>query len=244
MAASGLLTLPEGLMRSCNPYFWHIGLDLYDQGMEQMVSNMALGFGLGEVTGIEQIVEAPGDIPVPENQVDAVNFAIGQGATLVTPVQVARFVAAVGNGGKLLRPQVVESVEPPGGEAIYSFKKEVVGELSVSSETLSILQDAMRSVVENPKGTAYWRFINFSIPLAGKTGTAETPGDPHAWFAGYTFAEDPDYPDLAIAVILEHAGEGSQLAAPIFRRLVEVYFLGQPLIPLPWETELPSPPAG
>jgi len=97
----------------------------------------------------------------------------------------------------------------------------------------------MESVIRNPRGTAYIRFTNVSIPLYGKTGTAETSqGVPHAWFAGYTDANNPDRPDIAIAVIGEYAGEGSEIAAPIFKRIVELYFNGRALSPYWWETHI------
>ncbi len=242
--ASGMLTLPGGLVRSCNPWFWHIGLDFFSQGLDRMVAEMATGFGLGEATGIEQVVEASGQIPVPDNEIDAINLAIGQGDTLVTPLQVASFIAALGNGGDLLRPQIVERIEAPDGKVIYSFEPEVRRSLPVSQGSLAVIRSAMEDVVQNPSGTAYWRFINFPIPVAGKTGTAEAPpGDPHAWFAGYTYAEREDRTDVAVAVVLEHAGEGSQVAAPIWKRIVEIYYFGSPVTALPWETDssLPLP---
>ncbi|HUF39133.1 MAG TPA: penicillin-binding transpeptidase domain-containing protein [Anaerolineales bacterium] len=240
---SGQLDLREGLMRSCNPWFWHIGLDLFNAGLETGITETALGFGLGTDTGLAQLVEAGGNIPVPVNPIDAINLAIGQGDTLVTPLQVARFIAAIGNGGELLRPQIVEQVLSGSGEPVYRFKVESLGSLPIRAETLEAILQGLDWVVNQPRGTAHFQFTGLGIPIAGKTGTAEAPpNNPHAWFAGYTLAEDPAFPDLAIAVVLEHGGEGSQVAAPLFRRVVEIYFLGWPVTPLPWEEALPVPP--
>jgi penicillin-binding protein 2 len=234
---SGLLTLPEGLMRSCNPFFWHIGLDLYTSGLTEAIAEMAKGFGLGQPTGIGQVAEAEGQIPVPGSQLEATNNAIGQGDTQVTPLQVARFVAAVGNGGTLYRPQIVERIEPPGGQPLFAFRPEPTGVLPVDQEILEVIQSAMVSVVEDPRGTARHIFPNFPIPIAGKTGTAQDPPrDPHAWFAGYTFAGREDVPDIAIAVIVENSGEGSDFAAPIFKGIVQLYYTGQ-RSKFPWESQ-------
>jgi penicillin-binding protein 2 len=243
---SGLLTLPQGLMRSCNPWFWHIGLDFYNRGMYTTISDMARAFGLGSSTGIE-IGDATGNIPDPQSAVDAVNLAIAQGNTQVTPLQVADFIAAVGNGGTLYTPHVIDRVVPVVGDPTYVFTPTIRGTLPISPTNLSLVQDAMVSVVMNPRGTAY-RTSGFGvntfvtstgIPVAAKTGTAESgSGDPHAWFAGYTFAGLKDRPDIAIAVLVENGGEGSVVAEPIFRRVLEIYFLGNPQMRYPWEAQV------
>jgi penicillin-binding protein 2 len=203
---------------------------LYQQNRANDIANMARAFGLGNVTGIEQLPEQPGNISDPPSAIDVVNQAIGQGDVLVTPLQVARFIAALGNGGTLYRPQLVEKIVPVEGAATTIFKPTAQGTLPVQPFRLDFIRDAMIRVVKDPRGTATFRMRGLQIPIAGKTGTAESGSVlPHAWFAGYTMAsESTGRPDIAIAVVLENQGEGSDYAAPVFKRIVETYYYGEP----------------
>ena len=235
---SGQLTLPEGLMRSCNPWFYTIGETLFAEGYPNAIADLARDFGLGQETGIE-ISEEPGNIPDSISQCEQnTQLAIGQGDMTVTPLQVASFVAAVGNGGTLYRPTLVEQIGFENESPAFSFEPEVIGTLPVSDENMTIIRDAMESVIENGRGTANIELGTIPYPSFGKTGTAQNPfGDSHAWFAGFTGVGNEERPDIAVAVILENAGEGSEMAAPVFRRAVSLYFsnYANPGYRLPWE---------
>jgi penicillin-binding protein 2 len=243
----GAITLSEGLSGSCNPYFWHLGKTLFDWNPDWL-SQTARAFGLGAPTGVAQFDETPGLIPDPQwklqNQgqawevIDSLNTAVGQGNVLVTPLQIARLVAAIGNGGTLHQPQLVLRLQAPEGPPTQEFAPIAVGQLPLDEAQLAALQTAMHNVTQPPLGTARNRFRGFRIPIYGKTGTAETAApEPHAWFAGYTLAQQADRPDIAIAVWVSNIGQGSDIAAPIFRRIVESYF-DLPLTRYPWEESI------
>jgi len=247
------LTLPEGLMRSCDPWFYHIGFTLYNQDngkYRSAISDMARAFGLAKPTGIG-IEEETGDIPSePSDATNATSIAIGQGGVLVTPLQVADFIAAIGNGGTLYKPQLIEKIVPVSGNPAVVFKPQATGTLPLKPENLQVIQQAMRTVTSDPLGTAYSVLGTFPIPTAAKTGTAESgTAEPHAWFAGYSLANRPDKPDIAVVVVVNNQGEGAQWALPIFRRVMEIYFYGHPQYIYRWEsnvgvvrpTETPTP---
>ena len=244
VAASGELNLSEGLMRSCNPWFYRIGEQLFETDLPDALSNMAYGFGLGEKTGID-IAEAAGNIPLTANTcMDSAQMAIGQGEVLVTPIQIVTYFAALANGGILYRPALVQTIKPASGDASYQFEPQVQGELPISDETLAAVREALRMVVEETRGTGYWAMEGLEILVSGKTGTAQTPtGNSHAWFAGYTRQNDPEHPDIAVVVLIENGGEGSVMAAPVFRRVVSLYFSNyeDPSGVMPWE-EAPYTP--
>ncbi|MBQ6518876.1 MAG: hypothetical protein IJI14_09155 [Anaerolineaceae bacterium] len=248
VAPSGTLTLSEGLMRSCNPWFYKIGKELYQQVGPDALPDMARAFGLGSLTGIGELEEEPGNVDTPTEVFAAVQLGIGQSTLLVTPLQVARFIAAIGNGGTLYRPQVVEQIVDAAGNVVAAFEPEAQGQLPVSPEHLQMIQDAMETVVRNPRGTAYSSFVNTKYEIHAKTGSASTNTglNSNAWFAGYTNEGIEGKPDIAIAVLAEFAGEGSEVSVPIFRRVIELYFEGQARSLYGWETgvyitKTPSP---
>jgi penicillin-binding protein 2 len=145
----------------------------------------------------------------------------------------------------------VEQIVPVEGDPVTVFEPETMGTLPIQPFRLEVIQQAMVGVVADERGTANFRLRGLRIPAAGKTGTAESgSGDPHAWFAGYTTAADATgQPDIAIAVVLENQGEGSDWAAPVFQRIVETYYYGTPQTIYWFEstfgvTETPTPLGG
>ncbi len=243
----GNITLKDGLTASCNVVFYEVGKRLHLADPE-LLSTYGTAFGLGGRTGLQELPESRGLMPTPQWKQDTyfegwatgdtVNLAIGQGFILVTPLQIARMMAAVANGGTLYRPYLVERIAPNASHPEHITAPQATGQLPLSTENLSILQEALLGVTSKPLGTAAHRFEGLDIPVAGKTGTAQAPraGDlPHAWFAGYF---PTDAPEIALVVLAENAGEGSTIAAPLFRQVVEAYY-DYPLTPLP-ETPEPS----
>jgi len=245
----GMIDLVQALAFSCDTYFYTVAYNLYQYDVN-LVPQMARQFGLGEFMQLEQVAEAQGLIPDPAWKLatygeqwtpgDSVNMGIGQGYVQVTPLQIAMMMGAIRNGGTLYRPQFVNHISPPGGQATYQFSPIVNGKLPIADDQLALIKEGLRDVTSIPHGTARYVFLGLGITVAGKTGTAEDPGSggpPHAWFAGYTEAGRPDKPDIVIVVVVENKGEGSEFAAPIFRRMVEIYFNGRPYTLYPWETE-------
>jgi penicillin-binding protein 2 len=242
----GQIDLVTGLSASNNTVFYEVGktVELVDSFA---LPNMARAFGLGQTTGITGVIEVPGVIPDPDwkranrNEVwttgDGVNMAIGQGFVLATPLQMANMYAAIANGGRLYRPQIVDRIgsvnEPP--EEVWPST--VIGELPVSPENLASIREGLRGVISHPKGTAGFVFRAFPIEVAGKTGTAEAGdgGESHAWFASFAPYDDPE---IVVVVFLENGGQGSYRAAPLARNVFEAYY-GLPLTPPPDE-----PPQG
>ena len=204
----GAIDLAGALAQSCNVYFFHFARDLGAGPLADWTRRL----GFGRPTGIDLPDEAGGQLPQPtlgradEGTVEA--WAIGQGELTATPLQLARLMAAVANGGRLVRPRLASADD--------ASPTPIVG---LDPGTLAAVRDGLRVVVDDSQGTAYRTLRTEAASVAGKTGTAETDGEAdHALFAGYAPA---DAPRVAFAVVLEHAGGGGEAAGPVARRLVE-----------------------
>jgi penicillin-binding protein 2 len=153
---------------------------------------------------------------------DNVNLSIGQGFLLTTPLQMCRLTAAVANGGTLYRPQVVQRIGSNETEPEIQYQADAIGRLPITEGTLEAIRKGMKGATTSPRGTATHRFVGFSVPVAGKTGTAQNVGElPHSWFVGYLPADEPE---IAIVAMIENSGEGSQFAAPLFRQVAALYY--------------------
>lgn len=223
----GRLDLFRGLVESCNIVFYEVGKKL-DSLDPNLLPTFARGFGYGQPTGLVGLSEASGLVPDPAwkraNQKDSwylgdgVNLAIGQGYFLATPLQVANSYAALARGGALMTPVLVAEKT---GQSLQ-FRTQQKGSLPASAATQEVIRRAMRGVVSDPKGTAAYAFRDSNLSVAAKTGSAEAQGpDSHAWFAAFAPAEQPQ---VALVVMVESKGLGSEVAAPVARKILDGYF--------------------
>lgn len=149
---------------------------------------------------------------------EAMQTAIGQGRTLITPLHNAMITAAVANDGVIMKPYVIDHIESAGGRILKGYIPEEASRVMTVKEA-NYLKSLMRAVVT--EGTAK-RLQNLDVKVAGKTGTAETEGaTSHAWFVGFAPLNDPE---IVISVIVENKGSGSEYAVPIAEKIFDAYF--------------------
>ena len=223
-AAHGSLDLVGAIAQSCNTYFYQAGIRL---GLDSLTA-YAREVGLGCLTGIDMPGEKPGNIPSREwlnsrygkNQWGAgsvLNFAIGQGEVTATPLQMAELYGAIASGGRAARPYLVARVDSAGRTlrtTVPEFRQ-----LPMRRQDLDVVKLGLERVVEYGTGTG--AHIG-EISIAGKTGTAQNPPRPdHAWFVGYAPADEPE---VVFAVLVENAGHGGTVSAPIAGQLIRAYF--------------------
>jgi len=151
---------------------------------------------------------------------DAVNVAIGQGETLVTPLQMARVYAAIANGGTLWQPQVAKAVVSPDGTVVEEFQPKVAGTLPTDPATIAYLQKSLRGVAQN--GTGAGVFGDFPIEVSAKTGSGQVTGKQDtSWFASYAPSSNPQY---AVIMTISQGGTGAGTSAPGVKKIYEALF--------------------
>lgn len=246
------MTLPEALAESCDTYFYEIGNRFYEQGEEgrARMQQWARRFGFGSPTGIDIGGEEPGLVPTPEwrrktftsdwdrawNPGDSIQLSIGQKDLLVTPLQMAAFYAMLANGGNLVTPYLVASVEQPGSPGsprlvLRRFAPERPQPAGVDTAALAAVRDGLWRATHSINGTASGVFAGYEVPISGKTGTAEKvvrlPGYPpghledQSWWCGWGPSESAR---LVVCALIENGGHGSAAAAPAALRVFERFF--------------------
>ncbi|HHP51303.1 MAG TPA: stage V sporulation protein D [Moorella mulderi] len=245
----GSETFAEGVKNSCNPVFVQIALRL-EEKKKGLFYRYIKAFGFGAPTGIEITGESAGFL-IPENELKPINIAtigIGQGIA-VTPLQLITAVAAVANGGQLIRPYLVKEITDPEGRTVKKIEPQVIRRV-VSPTTCRVLGEMLELVVSEGTGR------NAYIPgyrVGGKTGTAQKPGPGGyvegkyvASFIGYAPVNDPQV--VALVSVDEPQGYpyyGGMVAAPLFQRMITdvLHYLKVPpqQVPKPKEGEAPLP---
>jgi penicillin-binding protein 2 len=232
------ISIVEAIAQSCDIYFGLLGGGYGEfEGLgQEALHNYGVYFGLGEPTGIDLPGESAGLAPdetwkrltYGETWVtgDTYNAAIGQGFILTTPLQMLNATAAIANGGSLYRPTVVREIRDAEGRVITPFTPHLIRKLPLSPETIGIVKEGLRAAVSH--GTAWGANLG-GVAVAGKTGTAEFPGQrnwegklpTHAWFTAFAPFDDPE---IALVVFVEGGGEGSIVAVPIAAEILSQYF--------------------
>jgi penicillin-binding protein 2 len=252
------MNLPTAIAQSCDTYFYRLANKFYllpkDRG--QPIQRWARKFGFGRTSGTDLTPQASGLVPTigwlhtnpvfsrrndPNWQIDqlwkpgnSLNLAIGQGDLTVTPLQMARFYAAIANGGKLVTPHVLMDVENPNKTIVPIAAPPAPKPISgLNPAYLDIVKQGLLMGTQDPLGTSYGVFGNFPVTIAGKTGTAQKavhlPGytgeADQSWWCGYGPANDAK---IVVCAVIENGGEGGAAAAPAAERVFAKYFNVQP----------------
>ncbi len=231
----GTVDVKDALAWSVNTFFYYIGGgygDFQGLGVAGLIKYSHL-FGLGEVTGVDLPGEKAGFVPTvkwkeevkdePWYIGDTYHFAIGQGDVLVTPLQVANYTAALANGGTLYVPHLVAKILEKDNRVVREVAPQIVRRNFISPENMEIVRAGMRETVTLGSARS---MAALPVEAAGKTGTAQWSSKkaPHAWFIGFA---PYDNPEVAITVLVEEGVEGSAIAVPIAKDILNWYYSGR-----------------
>ncbi len=230
----GLVTLVQAMAFSCNTTYMPLALEVYRKDPTAL-TELLRDFGFGSRTGIQHLAETAGvvpddsylsklDPPREYGAFDQIQLAIGQGLYVGTPLQLANAYAAIADGGTRWVPRLVTQATLPDGTVVEKIDPTVATKLPVTQKHLDYITESLKGVVNLSYGTGFPAFRGFGIPVAGKSGTAETgTPDPHALFPAFAPA---DKPEIVVATILAYVplGTGGDRAAPLVRQVMARYF--------------------
>ena len=226
----GPMDLVNGILNSCNVFFWTVG----DRLGNELIYDYATRLGMGQRTGIE-LPEYKGYVATPEVKAeifkgtedagwysgDTLQLAIGQSVTQITPLQIARYVAAIANSGTVYNCSILKSaVSYDYARTIYEREPDIYGEIEADAEIWDAIHEGMYGVTHSPAGSGYSAFNGYTVEVAGKTGTTQNVGTNDGLFVCYAPFDDPE---IAVAVVLENGGAGAEVAE-MARQVLEYYF--------------------
>lgn len=221
---AGPVTPAQAIMASCNPFFYQMGAELFNT-YGNVQAEYARKMGLGAPYNIfgGTMAEARSELDNPIATSLAINVAVGQGNVAIPPIQMAALVAGIANGGTVYKPYLVKQVGGFDGTAVEeTFEPEILSTMDFKPGVLEEIQEGMcGATVDGFYGTAELRFRNIPYSVCGKTGTAQTLGNANAWFVSYAPADNPE---IAVVVMNSQSLHGSQVSAPITRRILDYYF--------------------
>src|SRR3954466_8301777 len=242
-AIYGPIDMSDALKVSSDIYFYNLGMKAKTSKGGGQIQDWARQYGLGERTGIDLPAEVDGLIPDPawRNRLyhehltdrpwsvgDNINLAVGQGDLEADPLQMAVAYAALGNGGKVLRPHLGDDIESATGRVIEEVRPAPRRQIHISPTTRNTIMSGLTRAAMEPGGTSYPIFGHFPFAVAGKTGTAQRPNQAdQSWYIVLAPAKNPQ---IVVAVTLERGGFGADTAAPVAARILEHYFK-LPIIP-------------
>ncbi len=209
----GLLNIEEAIQYSCNVFFYKTAKTLGGTSLKKWANN----FGLGSKTNIDLTYEKRGNIPLAKSMSQTMNLSIGQGAMLVTPIQMTKMIATIANGGWETEPHILQKITDYKGDILVNNIHKLTKKLDISERNLDIIKRSLRKVVTD--GTAKNAGLK-KLGVAGKTGTSQTAREDenHAWFVGYAPFENPKY---CFAVVVERTeGHGAGVAGPVIRKIL------------------------
>jgi penicillin-binding protein 2 len=274
----GYIDMYRSIVMSCDTYYYQLGNEM---GIDA-ISGFMKQFGFGQLTGIDLLHEQKGVLPSQEwkrerfkrNRAaqkwvggDTISISIGNGFNNYTPLQMAHAIATLANDGVLMKPHLVKILEDGGTKQRTLTVAKESGRIPLRQENIDVIKRAMVGVTADQSGTGFMAFRNAGYTVGGKTGTAQVVGLKGGKYnasatperlrdnALFTAFAPADKPRIAIAVVVENAGFGAAIAAPIVRKALDYYLLGKrpgdkdkpapkPADPVPAEEDQVAPTAG